>query len=170
MTTIYFDSPLGIVQIFGDDMGVSTISCTDVSLAENQLAMQPDDLIAEPVRLAAEQLRAYFSGKRQTFDFTINPAGTAFQQTVWRALLDVPFGTTVSYLTLTRRLGDEKAIRAVASANGRNPLWIVVPCHRIVGSDGSLTGYAGGLWRKKWLLEHERVLAGRETGRQLSLF
>ncbi len=170
MTTIYFDSPLGIVQISGDDMGVSTISCTDVSSAENRLAMQPDDLIAEPVRLAAEQLRAYFSGERQTFDFPINPAGTTFQQTVWRALLDVPFGTTVSYLALTRRLGDEKAIRAVASANGRNPLWIVVPCHRIVGSDGSLTGYAGGLWRKKWLLEHERVLAGRETGRQLSLF
>lgn len=170
MTTIYFDSPLGIVKISGEDTGVSMIACTDVPSADDQLNRSPDTKVPEPVRLAAEQIQAYLTGERQTFDFLINPAGTAFQQTVWRALLDVPFGTTVSYLTLTRRIGDEKAIRAVASANGRNPLWIVVPCHRVVGSDGSLTGYAGGLWRKKWLLEHERVLAGRETGRQLSLF
>ena len=170
MTTTYFDSPLGFVQISGDDAGVSTIFCTDAPSTENLLKRQSDDVVAEPVRLATEQLQAYFAGVRQTFDFPINPSGTTFQQTVWRALLDVPFGTTISYLTLTRRLGDEKAIRAVASANGRNPLWIVVPCHRIVGSDGSLTGYAGGLWRKKWLLDHERVLTGRETGRQLSLF
>ena len=86
---------------------------------------------------------------------------------MWQALLDVPFGTTVSYLALARRMGDEKAIRAVAAANGRNPLWIVVPCHRIIGSDGSLTGYAGGLWRKQWLLEHEGALA--RSG-QLTLF
>ena len=120
--------------------------------------------------MAVQQLQEYFVGSRQIFDFPLNPVGTAFQQTVWRALCEVPFGTTWSYLALSRRLGDEKAIRAVASANGRNPLWIVVPCHRIIGSDGSLTGYAGGLWRKQWLLEHERVLSGRETGRQLSLF
>lgn len=170
MTTIYLDSPLGIVRISGDDAGVSTISCTDLPSADNSLIKSPGKEVSEPVRLAAEQLQAYLAGERQTFDFPINPTGTVFQQSVWRALLDVPFGTTISYLTLTRRLGDEKAIRAVASANGRNPLWIVVPCHRVVGSDGSLTGYAGGLWRKKWLLDHERVLVGRETGRQLSLF
>ncbi|WP_405511839.1 methylated-DNA--[protein]-cysteine S-methyltransferase [Spirosoma sp. KNUC1025] len=115
-------------------------------------------------------MQEYFAGARQTFDFLMNPVGTAFQQTVWKALLEVPFGATLSYLTLTRRIGDEKAIRAVAAANGRNPLWIVVPCHRIIGSDGSLTGYAGGLWRKRWLLDHERVFSGHETGRQLSLF
>jgi len=83
------------------------------------------------------------------------PEGTDFQRKVWKQLLNIPFGTTVSYLNLAQDLGDVKAIRAVASANGRNPLWIAVPCHRVIGSDGSLTGYAGGLWRKKWLLEHE---------------
>ena len=118
---------------------------------------------------AADQLAAYFAGTRQTFDFPMTPAGTAFQQSVWRLLTTVPFGTTLSYLTLSRQLGDEKAIRAVAAANGRNPLWIAVPCHRIIGSDGSLTGYAGGLWRKQWLLEHEGALPGAKTG-QLSLF
>ena len=165
-TTTIFESPLGFVRITGNDAGVSIISCTDVSVPENQL----NSVLAEPVRLAVEQVQEYFAGTRQTFDFPMNPAGTAFQQIVWKALLDVPFGTTVSYLALTRRIGDEKAIRAVAAANGRNPLWIVVPCHRIIGSDGSLTGYAGGLWRKQWLLDHERVLSGHETGRQLSLF
>lgn len=164
MTTV-FNSPLGVVRIWGDDAGVSIISCTDVPANQDGSAQMP-----EPVRLAVEQLQEYFAGIRQAFDFPINPAGTAFQQTVWQALCDVPFGTTLSYLALTRRIGDEKAIRAVAAANGRNPLWIVVPCHRIIGSDGSLTGYAGGLWRKQWLLEHERVLSGRETGRQLLLF
>ncbi|GAB4024525.1 methylated-DNA--[protein]-cysteine S-methyltransferase [Spirosoma koreense] len=168
MTTVVIESPLGLTRISGDDTGVSAISCTDVPTDIPETAVS--DLLPEPVRQAAEQLRAYFAGHRQTFDFRLNPTGTDFQQTVWQALLDVPFGTTLSYLTLTRRIGDEKAIRAVAAANGRNPLWIVVPCHRIIGSDGSLTGYAGGLWRKQWLLDHERVLAGRETGRQLSLF
>ncbi len=169
ITTTFFDSPLGIVRIAGDDAGVSAISCNDTPPCEKFLSIRSDAL-AEPVIMAVSQLQAYFDGTRQTFDFPINPAGTTFQQAVWRALLDVPYGTTASYLTLTRRIGDEKAIRAVAAANGRNPLWIVVPCHRIIGSDGSLTGYAGGLWRKQWLIDHERVQSGRETARQLSLF
>ncbi|MFD2936213.1 methylated-DNA--[protein]-cysteine S-methyltransferase [Spirosoma flavum] len=163
MTTTVFDSPLGLVRITGDDSGVSTISCNDGSMSESLM----ETPLAEPVRLAVEQLQDYFAGARQSFDFPLNPVGTVFQQAVWRALLDVPFGKTLSYMTLTRRIGDEKAIRAVAAANGRNPLWIVVPCHRIIGSDGSLTGYAGGLWRKQWLLEHEGAFA--RTG-QLSLF
>lgn len=170
MTTVIIESPLGFTRITGDDAGVSTISCIDVSASEETVETPPYHQLPDPVRQAMQQLQEYFAGTRQIFDFLINPAGTTFQQTVWRALLDVPFGTTLSYLTLTRRIGDEKAIRAVAAANGRNPLWIVVPCHRIIGSDGSLTGYAGGLWRKKWLLEHERNLSGSETGRQLSLF
>ncbi|WP_461069886.1 methylated-DNA--[protein]-cysteine S-methyltransferase [Spirosoma horti] len=162
MTTV-FESPLGLVCITGDEQGVSVISCTDVPADKTP----PDISLPGPVEQAVNQLNAYFAGERQTFDFPINPVGTAFQQTVWQALREVPFGTTRSYLTLSRRLGDEKAIRAVAAANGRNPLWIVVPCHRIIGSDGSLTGYAGGLWRKKWLLEHEGAFA--RSG-QLSLF
>ena len=97
----------------------------------------------------------YFEGKRTNFNFKLNPSGTEFQQKVWKSLLEIPFGKTMSYMELSKKLGDVKAIRAVASANGKNPLWIVVPCHRVIGTDGSLTGYAGGLWRKKWLLEHE---------------
>ncbi|GAB4045124.1 methylated-DNA--[protein]-cysteine S-methyltransferase [Spirosoma litoris] len=164
MTTAVFESPLGLVRISGDEAGVSVISCLDVSGGE---LMNEMSMLAGPVQEAVRQLQAYFAGERQTFDFLMNPTGTAFQQTVWKALLDVPFGTTLSYLALSRRMGDEKAIRAVAAANGRNPLWIVIPCHRIIGSDGSLTGYAGGLWRKKWLLEHEGAFA--RSG-QLSLF
>ena len=167
MTTTVFDSPLGLVRITGDADGVAEISCTDVPTYSEVLDMSPDSLLDGPVRQAVEQLMAYFAGMRQAFDFRLNPVGTAFQQKVWQALLDVPYGTTISYLALSRQLGDEKAIRAVAAANGRNPLWIVVPCHRIIGSDGSLTGYAGGLWRKQWLLEHEGAFA-RST--QLSLF
>lgn len=169
MTTTFFESPLGIVRVTGDELGVSVISCTDIPLNEQLLATRSDEEQAGPVRQALEQLTDYFAGTRRTFDFPLSPVGTAFQQTVWRALLTVPFGTTLSYLTLSRQLGDEKAIRAVAAANGRNPLWIVVPCHRIIGSNGSLTGYAGGLWRKQWLLEHEGALPGAKTG-QMSLF
>jgi methylated-DNA-[protein]-cysteine S-methyltransferase len=101
------------------------------------------------------QLIEYFDGKRQIFDFRINQCGTVFQQKVWQELENIPFGKTISYLELAKKLGDPKVIRAAASANGKNKLWIVVPCHRVIGSDGSLTGYAGGLWRKKWLLAHE---------------
>lgn len=169
MTTTFFDSPLGIVRITGDESGVSVISCTDTPPNETLLVTRPDEEQAGPVRQALEQLADYFAGTRRTFDFPLSPVGTAFQQTVWRALRTVPFGTTLSYLTLSRQLGDEKAIRAVAAANGRNPLWIVVPCHRIIGANGSLTGYAGGLWRKQWLLEHEGALPGAKTG-QMSLF
>ena len=91
------------------------------------------------------QLNEYFAGKRRDFTFRMNPSGTEFQQKVWKSLLEIPYGKTVSYMEQTKKLGDVKAIRAVASANGRNPLWIAVPCHRVVGADGSLTGYAGGL-------------------------
>ena len=110
------------------------------------------------------QLSEYFEGKRTDFTFKMNPKGTDFQKKVCQELLKIPFGKTASYQKITNKLGDPKAIRAVANANGKNPLWIVVPCHRVIGSDGSLTGYAGGLWRKKWLLEHENPI------KQQSLF
>jgi methylated-DNA-[protein]-cysteine S-methyltransferase len=101
------------------------------------------------------QLAEYFEGIRSQFDLKLNPKGTDFQQKVWKELLNIPFGKTRTYLEQTKQLGDPKAIRAVASANGKNPVGIVIPCHRVIGSDGSLTGYASGIWRKKWLLEHE---------------
>nr|WP_314834419.1 methylated-DNA--[protein]-cysteine S-methyltransferase [uncultured Flavobacterium sp.] len=147
MEITYIKTPLGITKIMGDENGISVISVSD----EGDISEQIPAVLQE----AVSQLMAYFEGKRTTFDFKLNPKGTEFQQKVWNGLLEIPFGKTMSYLELSKKLGDIKAIRAVASANGKNPLWIVVPCHRVIGTDGSLTGYAGGLWRKKWLLEHE---------------
>ena len=100
-------------------------------------------------------MQEYFEGHRQRFDFEINPEGTDFQKKVWEALREIPFGRTLSYMDLAKKLGDPRAIRAVAAANGKNPIWIAIPCHRVIGSDGELVGYAGGLHRKKWLLNHE---------------
>ena len=147
METTYIKTPLGIAKIIGDEEGISVISVSDVGKISDSIPMVLQE--------AVSQLNDYFEGKRTDFTFKLNPSGTEFQQKVWKGLLEIPFGKTMSYLELSKKLGDVKAIRAVASANGKNPLWIVVPCHRVIGTDGSLTGYAGGLWRKKWLLEHE---------------
>jgi len=116
----------------------------------------------------AGQLDEYFAGKRNEFRIKTNPSGTSFQEGVWKELLNIPYGTTISYLELSRRLNNEKAIRAVGSANGKNPINIIIPCHRVIGADGSLTGYGGGLWRKKWLLEHEAKVSGKEI--QIEIF
>ena len=148
METAYINSPLGITKITGDENGVAVISI--MSEAKEISAEIPESL-----KEAVAQLNDYLEGKRRDFTFRLNPSGTEFQQKVWKSLLEIPYGKTMSYMDLSKKLGDVKAIRAVASANGKNPLWIVVPCHRVIGTDGSLTGYAGGLWRKKWLLEHE---------------
>ena len=147
MEMCYIQTPLGIAKIVGDASGVSIISIN----AEPQNVTEVPNVLKECVA----QLIEYFDGKRQIFDFRINQSGTVFQQKVWQELENIPFGKTISYLELAKKLGDPKVIRAAASANGKNKLWIVVPCHRVIGSDGSLTGYAGGLWRKKWLLAHE---------------
>ena len=101
------------------------------------------------------QLQEYFEGNRTHFDLKLNPQGTDFQKRVWEELSQILFGKTTSYLQMAKNLGDPKVIRAAASANGKNPIAILIPCHRVIGSDQSLTGYAGGIWRKKWLLEHE---------------
>lgn len=148
MQQAFLHTPLGIAIIEGDENGISRISITD---GDTQVVTDIPEVLAETVN----QLQAYFDGNLNTFTFTLNPKGTDFQKKVWAELVNIPFGKTTSYQELSIKLGDVKAIRAVASANGKNPLWIVVPCHRVIGSDGSLTGYAGGLWRKKWLLEHE---------------
>ena len=109
---------------------------------------------------AALQLDEYFAGKRQAFDFPIKQTGSPFQQEVWQCLLTIGYGKTISYLQQSKMMNNPLAIRAIAAANGKNDLAIIVPCHRVIGSDGSLTGYAGGLWRKKWLLEHETSVLG----------
>ena len=147
METTYIKTPLGIAKIVGDEDGITVISVSDEGIVSSTIPMV--------LQAAVSQLIDYFEGKRTDFTFKLNPSGTEFQQKVWKGLLKIPFGKTMSYLELSKKLGDVKAIRAVASANGKNPLWVVVPCHRVIGTDGSLTGYAGGLWRKKWLLEHE---------------
>jgi methylated-DNA-[protein]-cysteine S-methyltransferase len=149
METVYINSPLGITKIVGDEDGVTVISVSDVGTDE------VSGEIPEVLKEAVLQLQEYFDKKRTDFDFKLNPKGTEFQQKVWKSLLEIPYGRTISYMDQTKKLGDVKAIRAVASANGKNPLWIVVPCHRVIGTNGSLTGYAGGLFRKKWLIEHE---------------
>ena len=147
METAYIKTPLGVAAITGDENGVSVISVLDEGLISTEIPLI--------LQAAVHQLQEYFDSKRTDFTFKLNPYGTAFQQKVWNVLINIPYGKTRTYLEQSKILGDVKAIRAVASANGKNPLWIVVPCHRVIGSDGSLTGYAGGLWRKKWLLEHE---------------
>lgn len=148
METAFIQTPLGIAKLEGDENGLTSISVLDSNHALT-------DIIPVELEDAVYQLKEYFEGSRTQFDLTLNPSGTDFQKSVWKALQDIPYGKTVSYLDLSKTLGDIKAIRAVAAANGKNPLWIVIPCHRVIGTDGSLTGYAGGLHRKKWLLEHE---------------
>jgi methylated-DNA-[protein]-cysteine S-methyltransferase len=147
METAYLQTPIGFAEFKGDENGLASITVFD--------GEKPENVIPEILEDAVYQFSEYLEGKRKVFDLKLNPEGTDFQKRVWDALLTIPYGKTVSYLELSKTLGDVKAIRAVAAANGKNPLWIVVPCHRVIGSNGDLTGYAGGLHRKKWLLEHE---------------
>ena len=132
----------------GNEDGICAISVLDE--VENIT-----DEIPTCLQDCVQQLDEYFKGTRTEFNLKLNPKGTEFQQKVWNELQHIPFGTTNTYREQAITLGNLKAIRAVASANGKNPIWIVVPCHRIIGTNGSLTGYAGGIWRKKWLLNHE---------------
>jgi|SRR5690606_30910182 len=147
METAYLQTPIGTAVLEGDADGLSSIRVLDENV--------PEGIVPEVLEDAVYQLREYFEGKRKEFDLKLNPSGSEFQKKVWDALLEIPYGRTLSYLELSKRLGNVKAIRAVASANGRNPIWLVIPCHRIIGSNGDLIGYSAGLDRKKWLLEHE---------------
>ena len=141
-------TPLGFTKILGDEYGISSVTVLN---SEEKVS----EIIPEALEDCVYQLNEYFNGERKKFNLKLNPEGTDFQQTVWMALQTISYAKTYSYLDLAKKLGDVKAIRAVANANGKNPLWIIIPCHRVIGSDGSLTGYAGGLHRKKWLLDHE---------------
>ncbi|WP_225035870.1 methylated-DNA--[protein]-cysteine S-methyltransferase [Winogradskyella sp. SM1960] len=148
LQTCFIETPLGHAKITGNENGIASVSILDT---QEELS----DSIPESLLDCVIQLKAYFNDTRKTFDLKLNPEGTTFQKKVWKQLETIPFGKSISYLDLSKQLGDAKAIRAVANANGKNPLWIIVPCHRVIGSDGSLTGYAGGLYRKQWLLNHE---------------
>ena len=159
-TTI--DSPIGTITLVADDDALvevhlpdekvpSTIAAEDTAPAEHAVLAQ-----------AAAELGEYFAGERQTFDVPLAPRGTEFQLAAWQALRTIPYGETVSYGEQARRLGDARKARAVGAANGRNPLPIIVPCHRVVGANGHLTGFGGGIECKAWLLDHEREVRQRQ--------
>ena len=149
METAFIDTPVGILELKGDAEGLSSVYFKD---DEN---IPISEKIPTEIQDAAIQLQEYFEGMRKEFNLKLSPEGTDFQKKVWQQLQEIPFGKTTSYQKMANQLGDPKVIRAAASANGKNPISIIIPCHRVIGSDGSLTGYAGGLHRKKWLLEHE---------------
>jgi len=157
LDTVYCRTPLGTVEIIGDDAGILSIHFYDKNI-------KPSIKIPVSLQKCVIQLDEYFQKKRKAFDLKLNPQGTDFQKQVWLELQEIPFGKTITYLDQSKRMENIKAIRAIASANGKNPIGIVIPCHRVIGSDGSLTGYAGGIWRKKWMLEHE------SPSKQTSLF
>lgn len=155
------DSPLGPIKIAGDANAIKMITFVDEKGEEGSGVMP---LV---IRKCKKQLAEYFEGQRKQFNIPLAPEGTDFQQEVWKVLLDIPFGTTSTYAKQSIKLGDIKKIRAVGTANGKNPVAIIIPCHRVIGSDGSLTGYAGGLDKKEWLLRHEKSMPGMA---QTSLF
>ena len=148
MDRAHLKSPLGIIEIRGSENGIHSVSFTDLKEPE-------DTVVSDVLSDCLLQLLEYFQGQRRGFSVRLDPEGSEFQHRVWQQLQQIPFGDTLTYLEQAEKLGDVKAIRAVAAANARNPIAVIIPCHRVVGSDGSLTGYAGGLWRKRWLLDHE---------------
>lgn len=144
---MYLETPVGLLEIQSTEVGLRSVNFVDkVHFDEEENAYN---------LLTIKQLQEYFDGERTVFDLPFDMEGTPFQQRVWSELLKVPFGKTRSYMDISRALGDLKAIRAVGTANGANKIAIIIPCHRVIGADGSLTGYAGGLHRKKWLLDFE---------------
>ena len=148
MNQVFIASPLGTLEISGDLNGISSVTFLEDEFPQSEK-------IPDALKTAVIQLQEYFDGNRTDFDLKLNPQGTDFQKRVWQELSQIPFGKTTSYLQMAKNLGDPKVIRAAASANGKNPIAIIIPCHRVIGSDQSMTGYAGGIWRKKWLLAHE---------------
>jgi len=158
---VYYRSPVGVLEIRSAGNAISEIlflnSWKGAKVDETQLSFtKPKSPV---IKNCIKQLDEYFSGKRFEFTIPIAQVGTDFQQTVWTALCNIPYGKTISYLELSKRIGNVKAIRAVGTANGNNSICIIVPCHRVIGSNGDLVGYGGDLWRKKWLLEHEAKYA-----------
>ena len=145
----YYKSPIGPIEISGMQDSILT-----VDFVEDMLPGDAD--LPFCLKTCLKQINEYFSGNRREFLLKLDPQGTKFQRMVWQQLEKIPYGAVVSYGEIASIIGKPKAFRAVGSANGRNPIAIIIPCHRVVGSDGSLTGYGGGLWRKEWLLKHEK--------------
>jgi methylated-DNA-[protein]-cysteine S-methyltransferase len=151
--TLFYPSPVGLIEIKGTGQAI-----TSTSFVEDET---PSSNSVPHVLLQCKQeLDEYFTGKRKTFNVPLAPVGTEFQQQVWGELLKIDFGTTTSYMAIAKKMNNPGAVRAVGLANGKNPIGVIIPCHRVIGEDGSLTGYAGGLWRKRWLLDHEGNTSG----------
>ncbi|MBS1580334.1 MAG: methylated-DNA--[protein]-cysteine S-methyltransferase [Bacteroidetes bacterium] len=156
----YYESPVGLLKIGGTEHYIAELSFVD----NKEQVIHGEPGVSDVIHQCTEQLIEFFQGRRKVFNVPVHQEGTDFQKKVWNELLDIPFGKTISYLDLAKKLGDPKVIRAAASTNGKNNIAIIVPCHRVIGSDKSLTGYSGGLWRKKWLLQHEfRIQHGVQT-------
>jgi len=156
----YYSSEIGLLEVTGTATGITGVYFIETCNAT------PTGQLPAVVAAGVAQLDEYFKRQRQTFDLPLELPGTAFQQQVWRQLLTIPYGQTASYLEIAQAIGNPQAVRAVGAANGRNPISIIVPCHRVIGANGQLTGYGGGLWRKEWLLAHEK----RQQPAQMSLF
>jgi methylated-DNA-[protein]-cysteine S-methyltransferase len=150
----YYKSPIGLLKIAGSENFIDEVSFADKE-EDRQQAENPSPLLHQCV----EQMIEYFNGRRRLFEIPVHQRGTQFQEKVWGELLNINYGRTITYMDLAKRLGDPKVIRAAASTNGKNNICLIVPCHRVVGSNTSLVGYSGGLWRKKWLLQHENKIA-----------
>jgi methylated-DNA-[protein]-cysteine S-methyltransferase len=150
----YYHSPIGLIKIIGTSYFI-----TEISFVDNSENLLPATSTTELIHECTEELIEFFHGKRRTFDLPIYQQGSDFQKAVWNELLSIPFGSTISYAELAKKIGNEKAVRAVAAANAKNKLVILLPCHRVIGSSHQLTGYSGGLWRKKWLLQWEFKVA-----------
>lgn len=151
--TIHIPSPIGTLAISAKPLGITALCFRD-DMPPSDLPDLPDDLLPM-LRQCVDELRAYFAGTLRNFTVPVILEGTPFQIQVWEALFDIPYGETRTYLDIARMVDDPQAVRAVGAANGKNPVSIIAPCHRVIGSDGTLTGYGGGLWRKEWLLKHE---------------
>jgi methylated-DNA-[protein]-cysteine S-methyltransferase len=158
--TTYYSSPIGLIEITGNEDGIASLYFVDKK-ADNTTKIHAS------LKECIYQLDEYFKGIRKEFGLKLNPKGTDFQKKVWNELHTVPFGKTKSYLEISKQIGDRNATRAVGSANGSNPVSILIPCHRVIGSSGKLIGYGGGLWRKEWLLNHEN---SSTFGKQTELF
>ncbi len=164
--TKYINSPLGELEISATEQYLTSILFVEAKKKPSPRKVETDFMPAI-IEEYVSQITEYFAGTRKDFDLKIQHVGTDFQKHVWEKLETIPYGKTISYLELSRRIGNEKAIRAVGTTNGNNKFNIIVPCHRVIGSDGSLVGYGGDLWRKKWLLQHEAKVLGNY---QMSMF
>lgn len=155
----YFNSPIGTIEIKVSSQSVCSILFTNtdrknIPIKENTSLQQSEFPLTKTCH---QQLSEYFNGERKAFELPLEQAGTAFQQKIWQELTNIPYGKTINYLALAKRIGNSKAIRAVGTANGKNSICLAIPCHRVIGSNGEIKGYNGDQWRKKWLLEHEGV-------------